>query len=136
MSRGVFLDSNVLVYAALQPDRRTAVAKDLLAQGGTISVQVLNEFANVARRKLRRPWPEIARALADIRAVCPAPLPLTVATHEAALALATRHGFAFYDALIVAAALEAGCATLLSEDMQDGQVIEGRLTIRNPFRQA
>ena len=136
MSGTVFLDSTVLIYAALQPDPRSKVAQDLLAQGGRISVQVLNEFANVARRKLRRPWPEVARALADIRALCPAPLPLTVATHEAALVLAARYGFAFYDALIIASALEAGCPSLLSEDMQDGQVIEERLTIRNPFRQA
>ena len=136
MSGTVFLDSNILIYAALQPDPRSKAARSLLTHGGTISVQVLNEFANVAWRKLRRPWPEIAQALADIRAVLPAPLPLTLATHEAALALTARHNLAFYDALIVASALEAGCSTLLSEDMQDGQVVEGRLTIRNPFRQA
>ncbi len=135
MSDGAFLDSNLLIYAALQPDPRSRIAKEIVAQGGKISVQVLNEFANVARRKLGRPWPEIVQALADIRAVFPAPLPLTTATHEAALTLAARYGFAFYDALIAASALEAGCATLLSEDMQAGQVIEGRLTIRNPFRQ-
>lgn len=134
MSAAVFLDSNILIYASLQPDPRSRIAKDLVAQGGTISVQVLNEFANVARRKMGRSWPEVEQALADIRALCPAPLPLTATTHEAALALAARHGFAFYDALIVASALEAGCAMLLSEDMQDGQVVEGRLTIRNPFR--
>jgi len=74
-------------------------------------------------------------ALAALRALCPAPLPLTLATHEAALTLATRYGFAFYDALMAASALEAGCATLLSADMQDGQVIEGRLMMCNPFRQ-
>ena len=90
----------------------------------------------VARRKLRRPWPEIHQALAAIRACCPPPRPLTLATHEAALGLAERYGFQVYDALIVAAALEAGCGTLFSEDMQDGQLIEGRLTIRNPFAAA
>ena len=87
-----FLDSDILVYAALQPDWRSETARELLAAGGVISVQVLNEFANVARRKLRRPWPEIRQALADIRLLCPPPLPLTAATHEAALAMAVRHG--------------------------------------------
>ena len=129
-----FLDTNVLVYAALQPDPRSDAARALLRDGGVISVQVLNEFANVARRKLRRPWPEVLQALAAVRALCPAPWPLTVATHEAALALAERTGYALYDALILASALEAGCDTLFSEDLQDGQVIDGRLTVRNPFR--
>lgn len=82
-----FLDTNVLVYAALQSDPRSDAARALLRDGGVISVQVLNEFANVARRKLRRPWPEVRQALAAVRALCPAPRPLTAATHEAALAL-------------------------------------------------
>ena len=130
-----FLDSDILVYAALQPDWRSETAREVLAAGGVISVQVLNEFANVAGRKLRRPWPEMIRqALADLRLLCPPPLPLTAATHEAALAMAVRHGFSFYDALIVALALEAGCTTLLSEDMRDNLVIGERLTPRNPFR--
>ena len=93
----------------------------------------------VSRRKLRLSWPEVTDALAAIRACCPPPRPLTLATHEAALGLAERYGFSIYDALIVAAALEAGCATLFSEDMQDGQVVEGqqgRVTIRNPFAAA
>jgi len=130
-----FIDTTVLVYAALQPDPRSDAARALLRGGGVVSVQVLNEFANVARRKLRRTWPEIHRALAAVRALCPVPRPITAATHEAALALAERTGYAVYDALILASALEAGCDIVCSEDMQDGQVIEGRLTIRNPFRQ-
>lgn len=134
MRGGAFLDTNLLVYAALQPDARSDRARALLAEGGTISVQVLNEFADVARRKLNRPWPEVRQALADVRALCPPPLPITLATHEAALGIAARLGYRFHDSLIIASALEAGCATLLSENMQDGQVVEGRLTIRDPFR--
>lgn len=134
MSADAFLDTNLLIYAALQPDPRSERARALLAQGGTVSVQVLNEFANVARRKLRRPWPEVAQALASIRALCPPPLAITLATHEAALGIAGRLGYRLYDSLIIASALEAGCGTLFSEDMQDGRAIEGRLTIRNPFK--
>ena len=135
MSERCFLDTNVLLYASLQPDHRSDAARALLARRCWISVQVLNEFANVARRKLVRSWPEIARALAAVRRLCAPPLPLTVATHEAAIAIAERSGYGLYDALIIAAALQGGCTTLFSEDLHDGEVIEGRLTIRNPFVQ-
>ncbi len=134
MSGPVFLDTNVLVYAALQSDQRSDAARVLLARGGMISVQVLNEFTNVASRKLRRPWLEIARAVEAICFLCPPPLPLTLATHHTARRIAEGTGFAFYDALIVASALDAKCGILYSEDLQDGQVIDGRLTVRNPFR--
>jgi predicted nucleic acid-binding protein len=134
MSADVFLDTNILVYAIGQNGARSARAAALLRQGGTISVQVLNEFANVARRKLRRTWPEIVEALDALRILFPDPKPIGVATHEAAIVIAQRDGFAFYDSLIIASALEADCSTLLSEDMQDGRVVDGRLTIRNPFQ--
>ncbi len=133
MSADFFLDTNILIYAVVQPDARSKTAQDLVGRRCRISVQVLNEFANVARRRFRRSWQEIASALADIRRVCREPLVIGVAEHEHALLIAQRDGLAFYDALIVASALKAGCSTLLTEDMQDGRVIEGRLTIRNPF---
>ena len=66
--------------------------------------------------------------------LCPEPLPITMEMHEAARTIAAKHGYSIYDALVIAAALEAGCATLYSEDLRDGQVIDGQLTIRNPFR--
>jgi len=128
MSDPAFLDTNVLVYMALQPDSRSETARR-----GTVSVQVLNEFVNVAHRKLRQPWPEIMKAVGAIRELCPSPAPITLATHDAALGIASRTGYQFYDALIIASAPESGCTTLFSEDLQDGQVVEGRLTIRNPF---
>ena len=133
MSVRIFFDTNVLVYATAEHDARWPVATALLAGGGTISSQVLNEFASVAHRKLKWSWPEIRDGLAGFQILCPNPLPLSVATHEAALAIAERDGVAFYDALIIASALEAGCSMLFTEDMQDGRLIGGRLTIRNPF---
>jgi predicted nucleic acid-binding protein len=69
-----------------------------------------------------------------IRILCPSSVPLIISTHETATKIAEDHGFEIHDALIIAAALEAGCATLYCEDLQHGQVIQGRLTIRNPFR--
>ncbi len=127
-----FFDTNVLLYLlsgdAVKADRAEAV----LARGGTISVQVLNEFAAVAARKLGLSYSEIREVLEPVRAVC-AVVPVTLETHDLGLQIAERYGFSLYDALIVAAALLAGCATLYSEDLQDGQTIDGRLVVRNPF---
>ncbi len=133
MRAEVFFDTNVLIYAVTLDDRRNDRAEKLLASGGTISVQILNEFVSVARRKLLMPWRGVTDALDAFRVLCPSPLPITVEIHQAALKIAEQHGFGIYDALVVAAALEAGCAILYSEDFQDGQEIDGRLTIRNPF---
>jgi predicted nucleic acid-binding protein len=127
-----FLDTNVLVYAVLSDDPRRPTAERLLAAGGTISVQVLNEFANVARGKLNWPWLDIEATLALVRSRSRRVRDIAVSTHEAALLLARDHGLAFYDALIVAAALEAGCDTLFTEDIQHGRKF-GSLTIINPF---
>jgi predicted nucleic acid-binding protein len=129
-----FFDTNVLVYIVGQADERTPAAEALVAGGGVVSVQVLNELASVARRKLGMTWEDIQEALAAIRVLCPAPVPQTIETHEAGLRIAAEYQFHIYDALVAAAALEARCTTLYSEDLQDGQVIDGRLTIRNPFK--
>jgi predicted nucleic acid-binding protein len=126
-----FFDTNVLVYAFLDVARRER-AVDLIASGGVISAQVLNEFTNVARRKRERDWADIERAVSVIRARFPEIMPLSADTHAAALGLARDHGLAFYDALIVASAIEAECDILYSEDMQHGRSIGG-LTIVNPF---
>jgi len=130
--RGDFLDSNVLVYA-FTTDPRAEAARALLERGCTLSVQCLNEFANVARRKLRMSWDELRDALAAIRTLCPRILSVDVETHERALRIAEHHGFGLFDALIVASALQAGSKTLWSEDMQHGVVIDRRVRIANPF---
>jgi predicted nucleic acid-binding protein len=128
-----FLDSNVLVYA-FTADPRAVAAQALLERGCVISVQGLNEFANVARRKLGMSWVELGDALAAIKIVCPTILPIGIDTHTDALRIAERHGYAIFDALIIASALQAGSDTLWSEDMQDGMIVDGRLRIANPFR--
>jgi predicted nucleic acid-binding protein len=133
MSDRVFFDSNVLIYAMVSGDFRRERAQQLAAQGGVISVQVLKEFVAVARRKMRMPWKELIEALYAVRTLFPSPVSITLDTHEAALKIAQQCGFVIYDAVIVASALEANCSMLYSEDLQDGQVIDERLTIRNPF---
>jgi predicted nucleic acid-binding protein len=133
--RRAFFDTDVLIYAFAAGDPRTEISEALLTAGGVVGVQTLNEFVAVAVRKLVMPWKEVLEALKAIRALCPSPVPVTIRTHETALRLAGRYGYHIYDALVIAAALEASCGTLYSEDMRDGQQIEG-LTIRNPFRRA
>ncbi len=129
-----FFDTNILVYSFSEDEKRE-VALALISDGGVISVQVLNELTNVLRRKQNRDWPTIERALSVLKLRFPDIVPLTAQLHAAALPLARDHGLNIYDALIVAAAMEAGCDTLFSEDMQHGRVF-GRLTIRNPFLSA
>ena len=132
MSDSPFFDTTILIYSIWETDSRAAVAEELLAAGGHISVQVLNEFAAVARRKLKMSWKEISESLDSIRSLCQPVTPLTVQIHESALKIAAKYGYNIYDALILAAALDAGCDTVYSEDMQDGQKI-GPISIRNPF---
>ena len=127
-----FFDTNILVYAQ-QMDGKGDRARALFAGGGKLSVQVLNEFTAVSRRKQRRDWREIDEAVADVLTMVDPPLALTLDLHHSARALAQDHGLSFYDALIVSAAIEAGCDTLFSEDMQHGRSIGG-LAIVNPFR--
>jgi predicted nucleic acid-binding protein len=135
MSGKPFLDTNVLVYAFASNDPRAAEAALLLSGGGVVSVQVLNEFVNVCRSKLRLDWSRIRQALNVVRELTGPPLPLTLETHEHALTLAEEQGIPFYDSLIVAAAILSRCETIYSEDFQDGRKI-GSVTIRNPFRAA
>ncbi len=134
MSASPFLDTNVLIYSVAKNDARSEMAESLLAAGGVVGVQVCNEFAATARRKLGMSWDDIVEALDAIRILCPFPRAISMETHDAAVKIARTHGFHMYDALIVASALAAGCETLYTEDLQDGQVIEERLTIRNPFK--
>ncbi len=126
-----FLDTNLLVYAQGK-DAKSEIARKALLEGGVISVQVLNEFTSVMRRKFSLSWDEIADALEDVKTALDTVRPIDVETHSTAVELARAHGFSFYDALIIAAALEAECDQLLTEDLQSGRRIEG-LAIVNPF---
>jgi predicted nucleic acid-binding protein len=127
-----FADTNVLLYLISQDAAKAKRAEKLLAARVSISVQVLNEFANVARRKHGLQWHELKETLAGIRHFADLH-PISLDTHLLGLALAERYRFSLYDAMIVAAALQAGCDTLLSEDFQAGQVIDRRLKVVNPF---
>ena len=132
MSAESFLDTNVLVYAYSREDARTAAARQLLLDGGVVGLQVLNEFVSVARSKLAMTWAEVQEAVEKIVILCPNPRPLSLQTHLRALDLCKRYGFSIWDGLIIASALESGCTTLYTEDVQHGQVVGG-VRIENPF---
>lgn len=127
-----FFDTNVLLYLLSADESKSGRAEEELGAGGIISVQVLNEFASVASRKLKMSLAEIREVLAAIRAVCDV-VPINEETHDKGLEVADKYGLSVYDAMIVASALLSGCDTVLSEDMQDGQILDGVLRIRNPF---
>jgi predicted nucleic acid-binding protein len=128
-----FFDTNILLYAVAQNDLRHESALELLGAGGIVSVQILNEFVSVVRRKVQMPWQDIRAALGWIRLLCPNPVSLSIRTHEEAVRIAARYGYQIYDSAVVASALESECNILYSEDLQNGQVIEGKLTVQNPF---
>lgn len=127
-----FFDTNILVYAFAANEPRGARAESLIANGGVIGVQVLNEFTNVTRRKLAWDWQQVEAALAVIDDLLGPARPLTVAIHAKAIKLSRDHTLAFYDALIVAAAADADCSVLYSEDLQRGRKF-GTVTVQNPF---
>jgi len=128
----VFADTNIVVYAyGVDPDK-VAQAKAILNATPVISTQVINEFHNVARRKLGLDMPTRHRIATDLLQSCRV-VALDQAIVGAAMQVEARYQVSYWDALIVAAALATGCETLFSEDLQDGQVFEGRLTVKNPF---
>jgi predicted nucleic acid-binding protein len=138
MIDNVFFDTNILVnsFAAKKADVQSArrdTAQKLIIHGGVISVQVLNEYVQVCRKKMQLDWAQIMESLQAIYGLCEKIVPTTIETHEKAVNLSRRYGFHIYDSLMIAAALQSGCTTIYSEDMQHGQMIEG-MRIENPFR--
>ena len=130
--RASFFDSTVLVYIASGDAAKADQAEAAVAAGGAISVQVLNEITNVARRKMKMSWADTHTFLDTLRGLLTV-YPLTVEVHETGLRLAQRYGFSLYDAMVAASALDAGCDTLWSEDMQHGMALDEGLRIVNPF---
>jgi predicted nucleic acid-binding protein len=135
-----FLDTNLIVYLfdKSEPDKRQKARRvfiELQRQSESyISSQVVNEFIVSSSQKIKKPIPfdQIEKKLLflDRRLHI---VPLRFETSLKAVEIRRQYHYAYWDALIIAAALEAQCATLYSEDMQHGQQIEKRLTILNPF---
>ena len=127
-----FVDTNVVIYAfeqGIKAEQALAALAD-----ATISVQVLNEFAAVCLRKLHYDRSTLDLVVSDLRGQVGSIVPVTEETHDLARAIVFRYKLGFYDSVLISAALLADCDTFYSEDMHHGLVIEGSLTIRNPFR--
>ncbi|MEY2928297.1 MAG: hypothetical protein RL367_2774 [Pseudomonadota bacterium] len=131
-AESAFFDSNIICYLFGAAPAKADHAAALLDGGGHISVQVLAEVTNVARRKARLEWEAINEIIGTVSRVCTVHV-LSLSVHQHARAIAQENGYTIYDAQIIAAALGANCQILWSEDMQDGQVFENRLRIVNPF---
>lgn len=127
-----FFDTNLLLYLFSASAAKAEAVEELLAEGGFASVQVLNEFAAVARRKLKMSYAEIAESLDTLCSILQV-MPLTLETHRQGMDIAERYGFSVYDSMIIASALEAGCDQLLTEDLQHSQRIGESLQVINPF---
>jgi predicted nucleic acid-binding protein len=127
-----FFDTSVLLYLLSTDLVKADRVEQLLEKRGTISVQVLNEFAAVALRKMKMPLSEVREILDTMRAVCKVE-PVTLATHDQGLSINERYGFSLYDSMLVSAALLANVKVLYSEDLQHSQMIDSRLRILNPF---
>lgn len=127
-----FFDTSVLFYLLSNDSHKADRVEQLFAERGAISVQVLNEFAAVALRKLRMPLGSVREILDTMKAVCTVE-PVTLATHDRGLAVYERYKLSWYDSLIIASALIAGAKVLYSEDFQHGQLIDRQLRVVNPF---
>jgi predicted nucleic acid-binding protein len=130
-----FFDTNILVYSFSIGDPRREKALALLLTGGVISVQALNEFVDVAVRKMKEPWSKIISWIDTIQQLCDRPAPLTMSVHRRALELASVSGYRIYDAIMLASAIEANCTIFYTENLHHAHRL-GDLTIRNPFKPA
>ena len=129
-----FIDSNVIVYAYshTEQNKRDIASNVIIENDCLVSTQVLNEYCNVCIKKKFISIPEIQNDITEILNNCGFYV-VDEVTINRALFIKNSYGFSYYDSLIIASALECGCSTLFSEDMQHGQVIENTLKIINPF---
>lgn len=128
-----FVDTNVLIYAVLEESPLCEPAREVLRTGPATSVQALNEFVWTGRRKFGLDWADLSAGTAFIQALLGEVHALSLDDHNTALQLTTRYRLQWWDSLLLAVALRTDASRFLSEDLQHGQVIEGRLTVVNPF---
>jgi predicted nucleic acid-binding protein len=129
--RRAFVDTNVVIYL-FSGDEKAERSEAFFENGGVANIQVLNEFVSVARAKIKLDWPAIRETLTMLHVALRIDA-VSQSVHDRALHISEAHGLHIYDAAIVAAAAEAGCETLLTEDLQHGRTIDG-IRIENPYR--
>ncbi len=132
MTARFFADTNIALYALDIDPHRRAQAFAIMRRRPVISTQVVNEFLNILTGKQRVPR-DVANRFARILLRRCEVVAVTPQVVESAIQIGERYQCSHWDALIIAAALATGCDTLYSEDLQNGQVFEQRLTVKNPF---
>ena len=135
MKDNSFIDTNVLIYCHSDIDQKKQdVARSIINEDNIyISIQVLNEFINAFYKKFKTDWDTVIQITGEAEENLLVHINDT-STINIACQIAKKYQYSYYDSQIIAAALQCGCKTLYSEDMQDGQVIENSLTIINPFK--
>ncbi|HQS60906.1 MAG: hypothetical protein B7X83_07870 [Polynucleobacter sp. 17-46-58] len=131
-AKKIFFDTNTLLYLLSSDNKKADWVSKNLQQHNVISVQVLNEFTSASLRKIKISNTELDEFL-DLFTSTFNVRSLDIDTFETGLMVSRRYGYQHYDSMIIAAALQAGCERLYSEDMQHRQVIDKRLQIVNPF---
>jgi len=136
MKDKAFLDSNILLYAFSMddPEKQERSGRIIESEPCCTSVQALNEFCNVCLKKWRFNRQTIETAIDYLLGWCSVDQ-VSTKTLRRALAMQEKYGYSYYDCVMLASALDYDCNIIYSEDMSDGQVIEGRLKITNPFKQ-
>ncbi|WP_353720551.1 PIN domain-containing protein [Dyadobacter sp. 676] len=128
-----FPDSNIIIYLIDTHLEKSEIAEKLVGRGSHINAQLLVEIGNVCKRKLGWDKQQVSELWYELMTDC-LMTDITETTIAEAIYLTEKYDFQFFDAIIVSGALEAGCNILYSEDMHHQLVVEGRLTIVNPFR--
>jgi len=135
MSDKVFLDTNIIIYLYSEDeDEKRDIAYQFVNNTSCVtSIQVMNEASNVWFKKYALDKSEIVKYLDEIESISEEVLLVQRKTINRALDIKEQYGYSFYDCLMLASAIEANCGVILTEDMNDGQVIDGILQILNPF---
>ena len=132
-AKKIFFDTNTLLYLLSSDSKKADWVSSNLQQSNVISVQVLNEFTSASLRKINISHAELDEFL-DLFTSIFNVMKLDMETFNTGLMISRQYGYQHYDSMIIAAALEAGCERLYSEDMQHRQIINKKLQIVNPFQ--
>jgi predicted nucleic acid-binding protein len=132
-AKQIFFDTNTLLYLLSSDSKKADWVSSNLQQSNVISVQVLNEFTSASLRKIKISHTELDEFLDLFKSIFSV-MKLDLETFNTGLMISRQYGYRHYDSMIIAAALEAGCERLYSEDMQHRQIIDKKLQIVNPFK--
>ncbi len=129
----IALDSNIIIYShSLDDENKRTISRRFFKEKPVVSSQVISEYLNVMNRSFKMPKKELMESCSLWLEKCEIQ-PIVLSTIKLAQYLISRYDFQMFDGIIIAAALEANCQIVYSEDMQHGQIIENTLKIINPF---